>query len=58
MLAMTFLEPHLLNDVFSYDVLPNSVEKILEIWMIIILLGAISGLFGMVFASKWLKFQS
>ncbi len=58
MLAMTFLEPYLFNDVFSYDVLPNSAETISQIWMMTIIPGAISGVFGMVFASKWLKFQS
>jgi len=56
MLAMTFLELYLFNDVFSYDVLPNSEETVLQIWMITILPGAVSGVFGMLFASKWLKF--
>lgn len=56
MLAMTFLEPSLLDDVFSYDILPSSAGMVSQIWMMTVLPGAISGVFGMLFASRWLKF--
>ena len=52
MLAMTFLEPYLFNDVFSYDVLHSSSEKVFEIWLITIIPGAVAGMLGMMFASR------
>ena len=55
MLAMTFLEPYLFNDVFSYDVLSSSSDKVFEIWLITIIPGAIAGMLGMMFASKKLE---
>ena len=58
MLSMTFLEPYLFNDVFSYDILHNSAETVSHIWMMTVIPGAISGTFGMIIASRWLKFQS
>jgi hypothetical protein len=55
MLAMTFLEPYLFNDVFSYDVLHTSSDTISQIWLMSIIPGAISGMFGMMFASRYLN---
>ena len=55
MLTMTFLEPYLFNDVFAYDVLPSSSEKVIEILLMTAIPGAISGMLGMKFASKKLK---
>ena len=52
MLAMTFLEPYLFNDVFSYDVLHSSSEKVFEIWLMTTIPGAIAGMLGMMFASR------
>ena len=52
MLAMTFLEPYLFNDVFSYDILHLSSEKVFEIWLMTVIPGAIAGMLGMIFASK------
>ena len=52
MLAMTFLEPYLFNDVFSYDVLHSSSDKIFEIWLMTVIPGSIAGMLGMMFASK------
>ena len=55
MLAMTFLEVYVFNDVFSYDILHVASESIFQIWMITIIPGAIGGMGGMVFASKKIK---
>ncbi len=55
MLAMTFLEPYLFNEVFSYDVLHSSSEKVFEIWLMTIIPGAIAGMLGMILASKKLR---
>ena len=55
MLAMTFLDLYLFNDVFSYDVLPTASDTISQIWMITIMPGAISGMIGMIFASRKLN---
>lgn len=52
MLAMTFLEVYLFNDVFSYDVLPSASDTVLDILMLTIVPGAISGMIGMMFASR------
>ena len=52
MLSMTFLDIYLFNDVFPYDVLPNSSETVFQIWMMTIIPGAISGMAGMIFSSK------
>ena len=58
MLAMTFLEPYLFNDVFSYDVLHTSSNTISQIWMMSVIPGAISGMLGMMVASKFLNKKS
>jgi len=55
MLSMTFLELYLFNNVFPYDVLPNASNTIMEIWVITIIPGAISGMLGMMFASRMLN---
>ena len=55
MLAMTFLELYLFNDVFPYDVLHKTSENIFQIWMITVIPGAVAGMLGMMFASKKLK---
>ena len=55
MLAMTFLEFYIFNDVFSYDVLHTASETISQIWLITIIPGAISGMLGMMFASRKLN---
>ena len=55
MLAMTFLEPYLFNDVFSYDVLSSSSEKVFEIWLMTIIPGIMAGILGMSFAQKKLN---
>ena len=52
MLAMTFLEVYVFNDVFSYDILHIASDSILQIWMITAIPGAIAGMIGMIFASK------
>ena len=52
MLAMTFLEPYLFNDVFSYDVLHSSSDMVFEIWLMTVIPGAVAGMLGMIFASK------
>ena len=52
MLAMTFLEPYVFNDVFSYDVLSSSSEQVFEIWLMTITPGIIAGMLGMAFAQK------
>jgi len=55
MLAMTFLDLYLFNDVFAYDVLHASSDTIFQIWMMTIIPGAISGMLGMMFASRKLS---
>ena len=55
MLAMTFLDPYLFNGVSPYDVLPASVDTVAQIWMLTIIPGAVSGMLGMMFASRKLK---
>ena len=52
MLAMTFLEVYVFNDVFSYDILHIASDSVFQIWMITVIPGAIGGMSGMVFASK------
>ena len=52
MLAMTFLEFYVYNDVLSYDVIHTSANTLANIWMFLIIPGAISGTIGMVFAQK------
>ena len=52
MLAMTFLEVYVFNDVFSYDILHVASDSIFQIWMITAIPGAIGGTIGMMFASK------
>ena len=52
MLAMTFLEVYVFNDVFSYDILHVASDSIFQIWMITAIPGAIAGMIGMIFASK------
>ena len=57
MLSMSFLEFYVYNDVFPYDVLPSSPDTVFSIWLMTIVPGAISGMFGMMFASKKIKFN-
>ncbi|MCA9820562.1 MAG: hypothetical protein KC440_07470, partial [Nitrosarchaeum sp.] len=57
MLSMSFLEFYVYNDVFPYDVLPSSPDTVFRIWLMTIVPGAISGMFGMMFASKKIKFN-
>ena len=52
MLAMTFLEFYVYNDVFSYDVIHSSSEILTNIWLITLIPGAISGLLGSIFAQR------
>ncbi|WP_016939564.1 MULTISPECIES: hypothetical protein [Nitrosopumilus] len=56
MLSMTFLELYLYNDVFPYDILHTSSDMVFNFWMMSIPPGIISGISGMVVASKILKF--
>lgn len=58
MLSMTFLEVYLHNDIFPYDVLPNSSDIVFKHWMISIPGGVISGIAGMIVAPKILRFSS
>ena len=55
MLAMTFLDFYVFNDVFSYDVIHSSSDTIVNIWLITIIPGAISGMAGTMFAEKKLS---
>ena len=55
MLAMTFLEVYVFNDVFSYDILHVASDSVLQIWMMTIIPGAIGGMIGMTFASKKIR---
>ena len=55
MLSMTFLDLYVFNDVFAYDILPSSSETVSQIWLMTIAPGAISGMFGMMFASRKLR---
>lgn len=55
MLGMVFLDLFLFNDVFSYDVFPMSSDTVFRIWMMTIIPGAASGMFGMMFASRKLN---
>ena len=55
MLSMTFLQPYLFNDVFSYDILHTSSNSVLEFWSLSIIPGAIVGMLGMIFASRKLN---
>jgi len=55
MLAMTFLDFYIFNDVFSYDVIHSSSNTIANIWLMTIIPGAISGMVGMMFAQKKLS---
>lgn len=52
MIAMTFLEFYVYNDVFSYDVIASSSGILSNIWIMTIIPGAISGMLGSVFAQK------
>ena len=58
MLAMTFLDVYLYNDVFAYDILPTASETVFDIWLMTIPLGALSGTVGMIISPKLLKFYS
>lgn len=55
MLSMTFLDLYLFNDIFPYDVLPTASSTVSEIWMITVIPGAVSGMLGMMFASRKLQ---
>ena len=52
MLSMTFLDLYLFNDVSPYDVLPTASGAVFEIWMITVIPGTVSGMLGMMFASR------
>lgn len=52
MIAMTFLEFYVYNDVFSYDVIASSPDILSNIWIMTIIPGAIFGMLGSVFAQK------
>jgi hypothetical protein len=52
MLAMTFLEFYVYNDVFSYDVIHTSSSTLANIWLMLAVPGAISGMVGMLYAQK------
>ena len=56
MLSMTFLEFYVHNDVFPYDVLPTASDTVLDIWIMVMAPGALSGTIGMIFASRKLNF--
>lgn len=55
---MTFLDLYLFNDVFAYDILHTSSYTVFQIWMMTIIPGAISGMLGMMFASRNLNYLS
>ena len=55
MIAMTFLEFYVHNNVFSYDVIPFSSKTISHIWALTTVPGAICGMIGMIFADKKLS---
>lgn len=55
MLAMTFLDFYVFNDVFSYDVIHSSSDTIVNIWLWTIIPGAISGMVGMTLVQKKLS---
>ncbi len=52
MLAMTFLDFYVFNDVFSYDVIHSSSNTIANIWFMTLIPGAISGMAGMMISQK------
>ena len=52
MLAMTFLEFYVFNDVFSYDVIHSSSNTLANVWLISIIPGSIFGMIGTIFAQK------
>ena len=55
MLAMTFLEFYVFNDVFSYDVIHSSSDTIANTWLLTIIPGALSGMAGTTLAQKKLS---
>jgi hypothetical protein len=55
MLAMTFLDFYVFNDVFSYDVIHSSSNTIANIWLMTIIPGAIFGMIGTIYAEKKLS---
>jgi len=52
MMAMTFLEFYVFNDVFSYDIIHSSSDILANIWVMTIIPGAISGMLGTIVAQK------
>ena len=52
MIAMTFLEFYVFNDVFSYDVIHTSSDTLANIWVMTIIPGVISGMLGTIVAQK------
>ena len=52
MIAMTFLEFYVFNDVFSYDVIHSSSDILANIWLMTIIPGALSGMLGTIIAQK------
>jgi hypothetical protein len=55
MLAMTFLELYVFNVVISYDIIPTASNTVFDIWVMTIIPGAVSGMLGMMFASRKLN---
>jgi len=55
MLAMTFLDFYVFNDIFSYDVIHSSSDTIANIWLMTIIPGIIFGMIGMMYAQKKLS---
>lgn len=55
MLAMTFLEFYVFNDVFPYDIIHSSSNTIANIWLLTIIPGAFSGMVGAALAEKKLS---
>ncbi|MDH3277188.1 MAG: hypothetical protein OEL77_09045 [Nitrosopumilus sp.] len=56
MLAMTFLDFYVFNDVFSYDVIHSSSDIIGNIWLMTMIPGAISGMVGMMVVHKRISY--
>ncbi len=55
MLAMTFLEFYVYNDVLSYDVIHSSPVILWNVWLMTLVPGGVSGMIGTIFANKKLK---
>jgi hypothetical protein len=55
MLAMTFLDFYVFNDVFSYDVIHSSSNTIANVWLMTIIPGIVFGMIGTIYAQKKLS---